>query len=201
MQKTFKVTAFILIFTGLLGVAEKGYYQVKAEVAQTLLEKAWQNSKRETSQNFKPWPWADVWPILKLSLLKSTQQKSNNVSASFIVLSDTSGESLAFGPGLLTANILPGDFGNSLIAAHRDTHFSHLADVNINDLIKIELKDGSLLYFKVDELLIVDSNVTKPIVDLDEKRITLVTCYPFDVNVTNTPLRLLVSGIKITLND
>ena len=58
----------------------------------------------------------------------------------------------------------------------------------------IELKNNQQLTFIVDQILIVDSQSEKPITELDHARLTLVTCYTFDMRVAETSLRYLVSG-------
>lgn len=191
-----------LVLLSLMSFAEIAYYQLKANVAQVFLEKAWQDSQKNPDLNIKPWPWADTWPVLKLSLIRKRSDKSYMKTDSqhikeYIVLADVSGESLAFGPGLMTPGILPGSAGNSFLAAHRDTHFSELAMLGKNDEMLVEYKNGSVYRFVIDQIKVVDSQKEKPLIEYDEARLTLVTCYPFDMSVQQTPLRLLVSGRKI----
>ena len=206
MKNKLKIIFFILLSAAVLSLIESFYYQVKAEVAQLMLENAWQASQSEPMSNIKPWPWADTWPVFKLSLhqklnsevdtyhRQGEKRETFNTLANYIVLSDASGESLAFGPGLLSNHIFPGDLGNSLIAAHRDTHFASLASIRTKDEIHIEFKDGSAQRFIIDTVDIIDSTLEAPLTDIDEVRLTLVTCYPFDRDVQETSLRLLVSG-------
>lgn len=189
-MKTIKLVLILVTLTSLFGFGEIGYYQAKAALAQKLMQKAWADSLVEPLKNIRPWPWADIWPELKLKLLGNE----------FIVLSDASGESLAFGPGLLTTELYPGDMGNSLIAAHRDTHFSNLSNIKLDSEMVVELKDNQQLKFIVDQILVVDSELEKPIIDLEEARLTLVTCYPFDMSVSETSLRYLVSGKLVASN-
>jgi sortase A len=89
----------------------------KAWVAQELMQRAWRRAERGESRPV-PWPWADTWPVARLSA------KGGEIE--LIVLAGGSGRTLAFGPGHLSASALPGEFGNSVIAGHRDTHFQFL---------------------------------------------------------------------------
>ena len=195
---------FVLALSaGIFGLIEPVYLTIKASVAQRLLESAWQKSRLNPLQDVKPWPWADSWPVFKLILKQSADSRgslsypSNSSppkTASYIVLADASGESLAFAPGLMTSYLYPGELGNSLVAAHRDTHFAFLAHMKVGDKLEVEYKDGSRLRFNVDLLKIIDSRVESPVIDLDEARLTLVTCYPFEQSSQQTDLRLLISG-------
>jgi len=190
--------SFILGFVlSTLGILRIGYYQTKAKLAQHLLLSAWQQTYQQSSaQNIpqiKPWPWADTWPMFKM--------KIPSIQSTNLVLKDASGESLAFGPGLLTSDIIPGDPGNSFIAAHRDTHFDNLGEVKKGDIIYIEDQLQRIQQFEVDQIKIVDSRIEQPFVDTADIRLTLVTCYPFDAVEANTPYRYLVSGKKLQVDD
>lgn len=190
-----KKVLLLAIMFALFHLAQPSYYQAKAELAQWLLDKAWQKSQQDTQNNFKPWPWADTSPRLKLSLVKyAADQQAAKIQDEYIVLTDASGESLAFGPGLMTPNILPGQKGNSFIAAHRDTHFASLQDIQLNDELLVEGRDKKVHRFVIDQIKIVNSEQEQPIIESSTARLTLVTCYPFDMSVQRTSLRLLVSG-------
>lgn len=210
MNKLFRLILVFMLFIAGIGLMMPGYHLLKARLAQSLLEDAWQvsvsqnllASNQELVAENKPWPWADTWPVAKLTILKSQNLAGSTMPnyhelESFIVLADASGESLAFGPGMMTSHVMPGDKGNSLIAAHRDTHFSILKDVSINDRMLVERQDGTVINFEVDDVRVVDSRRQKPVVNIDEYRMTLVTCFPFDMEVKNPTLRLLVSGKKV----
>lgn len=207
VKKVFKFVCVLALSISVFGVIEPLYFSIKASLAQRMLESAWTKSIQNPQSNVKPWPWADTWPVFKLTLIKrnslreggnqSFRQEDNNYSdtaKSYIVLADASGESLAFAPGLMTGTLYPGELGNSLIAAHRDTHFAFTERMTIGDLVEVEYKDGIRYVFEIDQLQIIDSRRESPIIDLDEYRVTLVTCYPFEQSSEETDLRLLLSG-------
>jgi sortase A len=188
------------IFTAGLVFAASGFIKVgflllKAELAQELLASAWEKSKSIDVDTIieKPWPWADTWPVLNIEF--------PSIDLSSIVLKDTSGESLAFGPGLMTPDILPGEKGNSFIAAHRDTHFKNIGLLKQGEQILIENTQGETLEFIIDQIQIVDSDKQYPITHMLQRRVTLVTCYPFDTTVANSPLRYLVSGLLLDRDE
>jgi sortase A len=111
-----------------------------------------------------------------------------------IVLEGSSGRNLAFGPTHDAASVLPGDAGNSVIAAHRDTHFKMLETLAPGDRLRIERVDGRVAFFAVTDIRIVDSRTTRIALDAEEPRLTLVTCYPFDAIRPGGPLRFVVTA-------
>ncbi len=157
------------------------YIKAKAEVAQILLERAWQRTLTN-GQPHKAWPWADAWPVAKLEV--PTLGKSQ------IVLSNASGEALAFGPGHLLGSPLPGAGGTSVIAGHRDTHFSFLRDLKRDDTVTLTTSDGVTLRYSVGGIEIADARHTQ-IDPGAQMGIALVTCYPFD-ETARGPLRYIV---------
>jgi len=181
------IAGFVLSGIGLLRIS---YFHAKAELAQVLLESAWQkNFESNRIDPVKPWSWADTWPVLKLDL--------PSIELSMLILKDASGQSLAFGPGLMTPNLMPGEIGNSFIAAHRDTHFKELEVLKKYEEIQVTNRLGEKKIFQVDQISIVDSRTEQPVIESNDRRITLVTCYPFNANEANTPFRYLVSAKMI----
>jgi sortase A len=177
--------------------AQGGYLLIKANFSQYLLEKSWQQS---VANNFKiesitkPWPWADVHPIAKLSF--------ERLDISQIVMNNDSGQALAFGPGLTFANVSASVF---VISAHNDTHFSILSKLKLNDRITLTLKSGQTQVFKVDNIKILDIKTDQLAVINDEdndepsvhvfpkiKELVLVTCYPFAGVSADSTLRYMV---------
>lgn len=158
------------------------YINAKAEVAQVLLEQAWAETKAE-GHPVKAWSWADTWPVARV--------RAPRVGGDSIVLAGASGEALAFGPGHMANTPAPGRTGTSVIAAHRDTHFTFLKELQVGDSIEIESPDGQLSHFIVEDLRIVDADASGIDPSAPGTRIALVTCYPFDSNRPG-PLRYVV---------
>lgn len=163
--------AAALALLGLLNTIDGARIKAKAFLAQLLLEKAWKQTLAGETHT-KPWPWADVWPVLKL--------EAPRLHRSAIVLSGVNGQAMAFGPGLMAQTPPPGEPGMSIIAAHRDTHFQFLKDIAIGDEILITKPDGSVLHFIITETGIVNTNRSGLYTDGDTPKMALVTCWPFD---------------------
>lgn len=157
------------------------YIKAKAEVAQVLLERAWQQTLAN-GRPHKAWPWADTWPIAKLEFPSQGESE--------IVLSGTSGEALAFGPGHLLGTPEPGQPGTSVIAAHRDTHFSYLRHVKNDDSVILTDARGMRRFFTVRSSRIVESD-NSHIDPHSGFGLALVTCFPFDARERGT-LRYVV---------
>lgn len=174
--------ALALIATGALVFGQGVWIAAKAEIAQVLLAHAWARAiDGETAPT--PWPWADTWPVARLSVPELGEHA--------IVLADAGGESLAFGPSLLAVSARPGEAGVSVIAAHRDTHFAFLRDVEPGQTVIVEPADGPPVAYRVTGSEIVDANRSGIHVDGGPARLALVTCWPFGA-MTPGPLRYVV---------
>jgi len=174
-----------LLCFGFWQFGQGAYIPAKAWVAQELMQRAWIRASAGREQPV-PWPWADTWPVARLSA------KSGDVD--LIVLAGGSGRTLAFGPGHLSASVLPGEIGNSVIAGHRDTHFSFLRDIEIGESLLVEMTGGRRHLYKVIGIDVVDSRRGSLLLDTDVPMLSLVTCYPFDGSDVGGSLRFVVTA-------
>jgi sortase A len=158
------------------------WIHARATVAQRLIASSWEGTKADGAR--RPWPWADTRPIARLTV------PSRGVS--LYVLSGTSGRSLAFGPGHVDGTALPGSSGNSVIVAHRDTHFGFLRQLHEDDEITIEDVRGRVTRYRVRDVAIVDKHETRLLDAADSPQLTLITCWLFDAVQPGTPQRYVV---------
>lgn len=181
-----RVARFIAIalFIGALGQgAVAAYVPIKAAVAQRLLEIAWEST--EQGETSRPWPWADTWPVAKMNIAGE--------SKALIVLAGVSGEALAFGPGWVTSSAAPGEPGDAIIAAHKDTHFEFLRGLELGMELELVQPSRSRERFRVSELFVADSRRTQLYpAKTGPSRLILVTCYPFSSSLSGGPLRFIV---------
>lgn len=192
-MKAKRTWLLIIVLAGLAGVwhlAQGAYIYGKAQLAQYLLTNAWQQSK-QTQQTVKPWSWADTWPVAKLEV------SAHNVE--LIVLAGDTGRTLAFGPGYNLSSAMPGEMGNSVISAHRDTHFEFLQHVKLRDEIIVENRQGQRTKFIINKIDIVDSRYSTVVTVYDKAAITLVTCYPFISINAGGPLRYVVQAEQLSV--
>ncbi len=174
-----------LLCLGFWQLGQGAYIPAKAWLAQELMQRAWVRGSLGTERPV-PWPWADTWPVARLVA------KSGNVD--LIVLAGGSGRTLAFGPGHLSASSLPGEIGNTVIAGHRDTHFSFLRDVEIGELLVIETVSGEKHLYEIFDIDVVDSRRSSLLLDTDTAILSLVTCYPFEAIDPGGPMRYVVTA-------
>jgi sortase A len=176
------VVALLLLAAWQLG--EGAYLQGKAWLAQQLLRGAWQETRR-SGDRIAPWPWADTWPVARLEVPR--------LGIDQIVLADTSGRTLAFGPGYLNGSAPVGEHGNTVLSGHRDTHFRFLQELRRNDLLHLTLPDRRQTAYQVYDLGVVDAR-DGVLIQQERRELTLTTCYPFDALLPGGSARYVVAA-------
>ncbi len=109
---------------------------------------------------------------------------------SVIVFEGTSDDTLARGVGHLRGTAAPGQIGNLVLAAHRDTFFRGLRDIRQGDEISVKAPDGDYQY-SVDSTAIVQPTQTEVVRPTGYATLTLITCYPFNY-IGSAPERFIV---------
>jgi sortase A len=107
-----------------------------------------------------------------------------------MVVEGTSRKQLLVGPGHMESTPKPGENGNAVITAHRDTFFRHIYELNKGDQIEVR-RGGQVFHFEVTGKKVIeptDVHVTDPTPDA---RLTLITCYP-TYYIGPAPQRLVV---------
>ena len=82
------------------------------------------------------------------------------------------------GAGHLPGSALPGNRGNTVLAAHRDTFFRSLRGIRVGDRVKIHQPQGDNVYI-VKSARVVEPNQVDVLYPTAEPALTLITCYPF----------------------
>ncbi len=150
----------LLALAGLILFAQGTYIHAKAWLAQVLLERAFAQTIA-TGRDSKPWSWADTWPVARIEVKR--------IGASAIVLSGSSGQALAFGPGHVEFTAEAGERGVAVYSAHRDTHFRFLKHVRIGDEIDVTRRDGKTFRYRADSHSVVRFDQSG--IDPDERRL------------------------------
>ncbi|NND55722.1 MAG: class GN sortase [Xanthomonadales bacterium] len=169
-------------FFSLLLLASALWIPAKAELAQWLIERSWQDTL-SGNPDARPWPWADTRPAAELFVPR--------LSVRQFVLEGNSGRNLAFGPVMLDGTL---DGRDRVISGHRDTHFRFLERLRPGDRIRLKTLDSSR-WFEVRYAEIIDSSQRKLVIDPGIERISLVTCYPFASLEVGGPLRYVVTAL------
>lgn len=170
-----------LISFGLWQLGHGLYMTAKAQLAFFLIDRAWAQTLAD-GQPHKAWAWADAWPVAEIEVPRLGTRE--------VVLSNASGQALAFAPGLVAGSAAPGSKALSVFAAHRDSHFAFLKSVRIGDEITLRTSANKLFHYKITSTRVVDAK-NSGIDPRQEQGIALTTCYPFGA-ITHGPLRFVV---------
>ncbi len=171
------ILATILIGQGL-------YIKAKAMLAQVLLNQAWAETM-ETSEPTRPWPWMDTWPVARIEVPR--------LERAAIALTGASGQALAFAPVHLRQSALPGAQGTSVFAAHRDTHFTFMAQLKEGDRINMTNSSGEIFEYEIQSFRIAPWNNSGIDPNSLEHKLALVTCWPLDGTFAG-PMRFIAEA-------
>jgi LPXTG-site transpeptidase (sortase) family protein len=109
---------------------------------------------------------------------------------SVAILEGTATQTLRVAAGHINGTALPGTAGNICIAAHRDTLFRPLREVQPRDAIIITTTYGTFRYI-VNRLEIISPSDVRVLRPTADQELTLITCYPFTY-LGPAPKRLVV---------
>lgn len=163
------------------------YMEAKAKLAQILISSSWEQRSGDRPPP-KPWWWADTRAIATIS--------APRLDKTVYVMQDASGESLAFGPGHISASAPPASDGHVMIAGHRDSHFAFLQDVRVGDVIETSDYQAHTKRYQVREVVVIDSEHEAMYLN-DANQLSLITCYPFSERVPGGSLRYIVNADEI----
>lgn len=107
-----------------------------------------------------------------------------------IVVEGASRKKLSEGPGHMKETATPGEPGNAVITAHRDTFFRHIYELNKGDDILIR-RNGQVFRYQVTGKKIVMPNDVGVLKQTPDPQLTLITCYP-TYYIGPAPKRLVV---------
>lgn len=169
----FSLAVIVIAFGG-----QATYMTAKAELAQVLLTRAWNQGKLSREATV-PWPWADTYPVALLAVPALSLEQ--------VVLDSHSGEAMAFGPGMITVD------GSYVLGGHRDSHFAFLQRLQVGDSLNLNHLSGESDRYRISDIFVVDTRKSAEYVPPIDS-LTLITCYPFDAISAGGPLRYVVVG-------
>ena len=100
--------------------------------------------------------------------------------------------------GHVPGTVLPGQAGNTALAAHRDTFFRRLGELEPGDVIRIAVSRAEYSY-RITFTDIVNPGETWVLQSASGETLTLITCYPFHF-VGAAPKRFVVRARRLDLN-
>ncbi len=186
-RKTFSFVNLVCVFLvigAVIMLGKSSWIMLKAEVSQVLLHRAFAQSIA-TGEKVKAWAWADTYPVAEVRIPR--------INAAAIVLEGATPEALAFGPAHLTDTPRVGERGTTVIAAHRDTHFSFLRDVKIGDVVDVTRDDGLTFTYRITNTRVAEFNQSGIERHAAGHHLVLSTCWPFDA-LTHGTARYIVEA-------
>lgn len=171
--------AFVVIGIVLLGYVAGQYWGMYR--SQKNLEAEWQHQAATVSAPGKA-------PISPDEMLTRLQIPKIQMDA--IVVEGASRHELSEGPGHMKQTAQPGETGNAVITAHRDTFFRHIYELNKGDQIQVRRSGRTFTYEVTGKKIVMpeDISVIKP---TNNPQLTLITCYP-TYYIGPAPKRLVV---------
>jgi sortase A len=168
------------------GLAISGY--CGAELLNSHIQQARGARELERLRRNPPATIADGTPVGQLQI--------PNLHLSAVVFEGTSDGILAQGVGHLDASAFPGQAGNVVLAAHRDTFFRSLRHIRRGDLVQVSTPYGVRTY-AVDSTEVVKPTETGVMAATATPTLTLITCYPF-YYLGHAPKRFIVRASPVS---
>jgi sortase A len=106
------------------------------------------------------------------------------------VLEGSGRKQLKLGVGRITTTAIPGEKGNAVVTAHRDTFFRHIAELKKGDEIVVR-RNGERMVFAMTGYKIVKPTDVSVLKQTENPTLTLITCYP-TYYIGPAPERLVV---------
>lgn len=119
-----------------------------------------------------------------------TRITSSAIDLDAIVVEGTSHRELRLGPGHIPGTAEPGEPGNAVISAHRDTFFRHIYDLKQGDTVEVQ-RNGRTYRYAVTSKKIVSPDDVSVLNQTEKPTLTLITCYPI-YYIGPAPKRLIV---------
>lgn len=142
--------------------------EVSEWVTQNLMRSAWLRTQA-SGEKIKPWPWAELWPIARLT--------APHLNAEHIVLEQEKQLTSSIGLNYLKSSVLPGEIGNTVLGAHPSLYSSFLSELKPNDVLVLESPRTGKWHYRVHDTRIVNKSDTELLEPGLKRRLILVTCY------------------------
>lgn len=185
MLKFRQFVRLLVLLVALTLIVNSLWIPAKAICAELLINYSWQQSIAQ-GKRVKPWPWADHYPVAKLSF--------HRLKSEVMVLMGADPSTLAFSAGLMHQYSNLKQTGPTAIAGHKDTHFSLLKEVAIGDVISLTNNKQNRWNYTVSNIEIIDSNKEQLVLDKTDNSLVLITCFPFHLTTEQGNLRYVVTA-------
>ena len=174
---------YLFLIGGILGLAYAGYVMAEAHVYQASEEVRFKNvTLSEEPHVVSQGDTIGEMRILRLGLKV------------FFVQGD-SYKILRHAVGHLPETALPGEWGNVVLAGHRDSFFRPLRNIQTGDAITLRTPGGDFQY-EVESTAVVPPSDIQVLEPSSERTLTLITCFPF-YYVGPAPNRFIVRARQV----
>jgi sortase A len=112
-----------------------------------------------------------------------------------VIVQGDSSDILARAVGHLVETALPGEAGNVVLAAHRDTYFRPLKNIRVGDVIGLATPARHLEYVVISTA-VVSPDAVEVLRPTAQRTLTLVTCFPFSY-LGPAPNRFIVRAREV----
>ena len=119
-----------------------------------------------------------------------TRISAREIGLDAIVVEGSDLDALAMGPGHIRGTAWPGEVGNAVITAHRDTFFHRLPELAKGDTVTVQ-RNGRSFTYEVTETRVVAANDMSVVQPTTDAELTLITCSPA-YHIGPAPERLVV---------
>jgi len=185
---------FLLLGLGLIGYVASQYWGMYH--SQKQLEAQWE---KQTTMAASP-------EVRKLPAEERlTRVSIPKIGLDAIVVEGTNHKQLSIGPAHIKSTAFPGETGNSVITAHRDTFFRHIYELQKGDAIFVR-RNGEAFKYEVTGKRVVKPEDVSVLKQTSDAQLTLITCYPIHY-IGPAPDRLVVfsklvdHGVEMRADD
>src|SRR5438270_13104687 len=176
-----RLFSWIWLALGAALLSYVGYEYASMHFEQQSLNAQWERQNAQTVNSAYPAP-AAAGELTRLSIPK--------IGLDAVIVEGTSHRQLIIAPGHVKGTSTPGEEGNAVISAHRDTFFRHIYELQKGDGIVVR-RGGHVYNFQVTGKKIVDPDDVSVIQRTPDAQLTLLTCYPI-YYIGPAPERLVV---------
>lgn len=159
----------ILMALGMMLLVYVGVEYYSMYSAQKRMARAWQeqNSKPRTEQSTTAAAMDDGL----------TRVEIPKINLDAMVVEGATRKQLKIAPGHIPTTAVPGEPGNAVITAHRDTFFRHIYELTKGDEIRVR-RNGEIFKFQVTGKKVVTPEDVSVLNPTSDAHLTLITCYP-----------------------
>ena len=180
-----RTLSLLLVVAGVILLTYVGYSYFSMYHEQQRLAREWEEQQRQVQTSE-----ASTVHVTQDDGL--TRVSIPKIGLDAIIVEGTSHKQLKLGPGHIQNTPVPGEAGNSVISAHRDTFFRHIYELNKGDDIIVK-RLGRTFTYEVISKRIVEPDDTSVLAPSKDAKLTLITCYPI-YYIGPAPKRLVVTS-------